>query len=508
VLVLYVEATTYAFTVMLATVLIGIAAGSYLVTLLMRRRVDWLMLLAFLEVALAFAVLLSLLLLSKTFDLVSVHNSQVIPLRVAVIASFLAMFPATLLMGVAFPVGLRIWASGERETDEAGRRVGAFYSLNVAGGILGSIVAAFVLVPSLGTRNSVIALSVLALVSGLLVVAVLAARRAGLVLTVAAVTLFAVATAVAVPDPYAAALKHRYPGEKLLWQDEGVQTTVSIHKSQNGSRTMYIDGLAILTDEPESVQGHRDIGALPMALHPNPKEALVVGLGGGATAGIMAIQHGVHVDVVELSQEVVDGSKWFRAVNYGVGQRRNVDIRVDDGRNYLLVESKHYDVITADITLPTHAGAGKLWSTEYWRLARDALKNNGVMLQWIGSYKPDRYKMIVRSFLKVFPNTTLWGGNLLVGTKQPLRLDREAFERKLQDPATREALATVGLTSFDTLTALYSAGPDALRKFVGDGPVLTDDRPRLEYYNGQDVEPKSIDLSKLRGSVDEIVKGN
>lgn len=504
VLVLYVEATTYAFTVMLATVLIGIAVGSYVATLLMRRRADWLRLLALLEIALAFAVLLSLLFLSRTFDIVNVEDSQVTSLRVALIASFLAMLPATLLMGVAFPIGLQIWAAGEDERSEAGRRVGVFYSLNVAGGILGSIVAAFVLVPVLGTRASVILLAALILLAGLLVVAAFARRSRRTVFGSVGIAVFVVTAVVAVPNPYTAALEQRYPGDKLLWQEEGVQTTVSVHQTPDGSRTMYLDGLIQASNPPD---GHRAIGALPMALHPNPKEALVIGLGGGATAGIVAAQHGVHVDVVELSYEVVDAAKWFKAENFDIMHRRNVDFRIDDGRNYLLVADKRYDVLTAHIIWPTHAGAGKLWSIEYWRLARDALKDDGVMLQFIGSNQPDRYKLIVRSFLEVFPDATLWGGNLLVGTKKPLQLDQAAFERKLAYPATREALATVGITSFDALLGLYSAGPAELRNFVGDGPLLTDDRPRLEYFVGNESERQSIDLSGLEGgSVTEILK--
>jgi spermidine synthase len=193
-------------------------------------------------------------------------------------------------------------------------------------------------------------------------------------------------------------------------------------------------------------------------------------------------------------------------VNYDVVHRPNVRIRIDDGRNYLLTTDKRYDMITADLIIPTHAGAGKLWSVEYWRLARDALKDDGIMLQWIGNYQPDRFNLIVRSFLEVFPNATLWGGTLLVGTKHPLVLDRALFEQKLTDPTTRRVLGTIGITSFDSLTALFSAGPRALREFVGDGPLLTDDRPRLEYYGGSETDARSIDLSGLGNSLDEIVE--
>jgi spermidine synthase len=123
---------------------------------------------------------------------------------------------------------------------------------------------------------------------------------------------------------------------------------------------------------------------------------------------------------------------------------------VDDGRNFLQGSRATYDVITADIIQPIHAGAGLLYSVEYFRLATQALADGGLMLQWIGHRPDTQYKLILRSFLAAFPETTLWaGGTLLVGSVQPLTLTRAAVDRRLADPAARAALATIGLDSFD-----------------------------------------------------------
>ena len=97
---------------------------------------------------------------------------------------------------------------------------------------------------------------------------------------------------------------------------------------------------------------HRLIGTLPLAVHPDPQRALVVGLGGGVTAGALSDDPELQVDVIELSPEVVEGAEWLAAVNGDVTNRPNVDIRVDDGRNYLLTTDRRYDVITADLIQP------------------------------------------------------------------------------------------------------------------------------------------------------------
>jgi hypothetical protein len=78
--------------------------------------------------------------------------SRVMPeyLVYPIAGSLLAIFPTALLMGVAFPIGLRLWADGGRHTAE---RVGWFYSLNVAGAIVGSLAGGFVLLPRLGSER-------------------------------------------------------------------------------------------------------------------------------------------------------------------------------------------------------------------------------------------------------------------------------------------------------------------------------------------------------------------
>ena len=402
-------------------------------------------------------------------------------LEFVVIASALAILPTTVLMGVAFPFGVRLYVGDD---PDPGRRIGTFYGLNVAAGIAGSLVAGFILVPVLGTRRSLIVL-VLASVAAAAVVAITAwdARRQRTVIAVVAVVLAALVLGPAVPNPYSSALRYRYPDERLLWIEEGAQTTVSIQERSDGTRAMYLDGLHQANDAAFMVGYHRLIGTLAVALHPDPRSALVVGLGGGVTAyGVSSIPT-VDVEVVELSDEVVRGAVYLERANQRVVDRANVDIRVDDGRNHLLVTEKRYDVITADVIQPVHAGAGKVWSIEYWELARDALADGGLMLQWVPDERDVHYEMIVRSFLEVFPNATAWAnGSMLVGTREPLRIDADAFDARLADPATRAALESVGIVDATSLAGLYTAGPDELRAFVGPGPVLDDDHPRVEYF--------------------------
>ena len=79
-----------------------------------------------------------------------------------IVASLLAMLPTTILLGFGFPIGLSLWAGSGAGSS---RRIGTFYSLNVCGAIIGSVLGGFVLLPLLGSRGSLIASAALALVS-------------------------------------------------------------------------------------------------------------------------------------------------------------------------------------------------------------------------------------------------------------------------------------------------------------------------------------------------------
>ncbi len=500
-LVLILPATTYAFTTMLATVLGGIAVGSACASRLLRRPRDLVRVLAIVNLSTGVAVLASLLVLTTTYQLGWKTSA---PIQ----ASVVAIFPSAVLMGLAFPIALRLWAgSGAAADPRLARRIGVASAVNLLGAIAGAVLGGFVLLPTFGSRVSASLAAAVYLVSGVLL-ATRAMRPRRLAIPAIAAVLTAVSLTTLQQDLFQVTIGRRYArGEVLVWREEGVQTTVAVHRAPGGSRVMYLDGLHQANDSFEMVQLHGQIGLFPMALHARPRRALVIGLGGGVTAGALSRHAQVAVDIVELSDSVVRGAAMFSHVNHAVLRQPHVRLRVSDGRNHLAMTTTKYDVITADIIQPEHAGAGLVYSKEYFELARQALEDDGIMLQWIGHRPKLEYDLIMRTFLEVFPDATLWnGGTLMAGTTRPLRVSRAAFDRKLADPSTASALRTAGLASYDALMGAFSANAAAMRHFVGTGPILTDDRPLLEYHRSLPKGQAPVDLSAFRGAGREDVE--
>jgi spermidine synthase len=509
VLTLFLRPTVYGFALMLAAILAGIAIGSYLVTPFLDRRVRWISALACLEFAIAVATLRSFGSLVQMNTLTSqmrpvlsrfMHEWLVFP----AIGSLEAILPTAILMGAAFPIGLKLWASGGPEqTSAAAKRIGVFYSVNVAGSVFGSLAAGFVLLPHLGSRTSIILLALASLGSGLLLLAMSEWRRSTQLVAGLAACLIVAIGAWWSPDPFDAFVAQRYPRQRVIWQEEGVEATVVVH-ARDDELTLTVNGNHQASTGQTMAREHHTIGHLPMVLHPEARSALVIGLGGGATAGAVASHNGVEVDVVELAGAVVRGSRFFDKINHGLASRPNVHLKVDDGRNYLLLTPRKYDVVTADIILPIYAGSGNLYSAEYFRLLRQVLNPGGMVVQWVAGTDAE-YKLIARTFLSVFPYTTAWGnGTLLIGTTEPLHLRRGDFEWKLQVPGRAQGARDMGAESFEQLLRLYRAGPDELRAFVGPGPILTDDRPLVEYFLSLPRD-RDVDLFPLRGDVQRYV---
>jgi spermidine synthase len=482
-LVLFLRPTAYAFTIMLACVLAGIALGSLIAAPVLRMRRNWLPFLAAVQALIGFTAVLSLNALTRSqqaieaatpwFDRLGL-NTYLAPLAAS---SLVAMLPTTILLGVAFPIGLTLWA-GHQTGEDTSRRVGVFYSLNVAGAILGSVLAGFVLLPQVGSRWALVVTAGLATASSILLALTFRSTqpRAAIAIAVSAAALYLGGAASAV-DPFDVAFERFHRRETLLWRQEGAQTTVAVHERPGNPpmRIMYLDGHHQANDSAATAFIHHRIGALPVMLHQRPANALVVGLGGGATPGAVARMN-VDVDVVELSQAVVAGSEYFKSINFDLLSRPNVRLHVDDGRNFLLMNRKKYDVITADIILPRHAGAGALYSREYFELVRRSLADSGLVMQWNGADTATEYKLLLRTFLSVFPHTTLWaGGGLMLGSTGPFTISRTNYEVRRK---TFEQFPW----DLATLKRIYTAGPQEAKAFAGEGPLLSDDRPVIEYF--------------------------
>jgi hypothetical protein len=246
---------------------------------------------------------------------------------------------------------------------------------------------------------------------------------------------------------------------------------------------------------------HRTSGHLAHLLHPNPRRSLQVGFGVGNTLAAAALHPEVEqLDCAELSGHVRETAKYFWT-NQGVLDDPKVNLIVDDGRNYLLRTRTSYEVITLEPPNIYTASVVNLYTREFYELASEAMTDDGLLMQWIsvGDVNDAELQQLVRAMVDVFPDVTLWDEGpmaffkaptaylLVVGSKQPLRIDVEELERRMKVPGLRDDLQRIGFPSPAKLLSLFIAGDEGTRRWTADAVAITDDKTVVDYSTAKSV---------------------
>jgi spermidine synthase len=499
--------TVYAFSAMLTTLLAGLALGSVLGGLGLRRAGAPLLALGLVEVALGLAALATVPLLDWLNALrLGLGNLlgglgwwQLTATKFVLAAAVL--LPPSLAMGAAFPLAGRLWT---RDVAGTGRGIGTVYAANALCGALGAFVAGFVLVPTLGAQRSVVVLAGLNVLVGA-GLAWLAAR--GLAGRVSALGGVAAALALGLalpPDRPTISIAGLPQGTtapyRLVAYREGTSASVGVLEDATGVRELSINGVSTAFTSTWDMRIHKLLAQLPLLLHPDPRRVLVVGLGMGVTVHSSLGHAGVErVDVAEISPEVAAVQPRFRAVAGDPLSDPKLRLILDDGKSYLQGTAERYDVVTSNAIHPgVAAGNSALYTVDFYRAARDRLNPGGLVCQWLPIHQlsTDDLRTLVASFAAVFPETTVWFASdfaLLVGGDRPLAVDRETLARRLDARGAREDLAALGdLRSDDPalLAGYYMIGPEALAALAAGARLHTDDDPVIEFR-----APRSAHLS-------------
>ena len=277
---------------------------------------------------------------------------------------------------------------------------------------------------------------------------------------------------------------------QLEYYKEGAAGTVSVRRL-TGTLSMAIDGKVDASNAGDMLT-QRLLGLLPVLLHRDPQDICVIGLGSGVTVG-SALTTGTvrHADVVEISPEVVEASKFFDRESGRPLRAPGVNLIVGDGRSHLLLTKQRYDVIVSEPSNPWMAGVAALFTREFFEAARARLKPDGLICQWAHTYdiSSTDLRSIVRTFSSVFPQGTMWlvgdGDLLLIGTNgEAIAPHLDLLSSAWRRGTAPAALSDVGITGDATpfaLLSLFASGPDDLQQYSRGAAVQTDDRMALEF---------------------------
>jgi spermidine synthase len=506
-LALVLGSSVYAFTVMLTTFLVGLAAGSYLLARRVDRLADPGMALAVIQLLIGAAAFVGLVILDelpyvfvRVFALSGGRHGLLLALEFLISGS-LILLPA-LLAGAVFPICVRLTAAAGARV---GRTVGNLYALNTVGAIVGSFAAGFVLVPSVGVRGTLVLAILLNLACAFLLFVGVPARRRSLALALAAgVPVAALAVPVLAPDwnpltmssgvaVYAPSMQRLSRAEfqaqrqtvQLLSYEEGLTTSVSVEEAA-GHVFLRLNGktdASTAADMPTQVL----VGHIPLLLHQDPKDVVVIGFGSGVTIG-SALRHPIRsATIVELEGAVIRAGRFFEHVNNRPLADPRARLVINDARNFLLLTRDRFDVIISEPSNPWLSGVASLFTREFFQLARDHLRPGGIFAHWLQLYSltPEVVRTVLATFNAVFPEAVVFqttgGDTLLVGSLGPPQVTFHSVVRRITPPAVAEDLRRVGVRDVEELFARLVLDVEDVPRFAAGAPLNTDDNAYVEF---------------------------
>lgn len=384
------------------------------------------------------------------------------------------LLPPAFLSGFCFPVLCRYVMISLPLKSAA-----FFYSCNTIGSVTGPLAVTFIMIPMLGIQRSFILIGAMPI----FVMAIAlknASRRLSTLLAAALLLMLFIKTDPGyVPDA----------GHKLLVYQENRDATAVVTQNQRGEMSLYINDHEAAGTDYTHYRNQIMMSLVPLSLHHDPQQILVICLGTGVTAGTCFSDDRVRqVTTVEISDSVKNLLPMFFPWN-GLAEVADkpdkFNLVIDDGRSFVTSSDRKFDIITSEPLHPKRAGTVNLYSYEYYQLCRRRLNDGGIVAQWLPYHAMtlDEFRSIIATFAASFKHAMLWIGEqgVLVGSDSPLQPNDTKISQLLEKPAVSKLLQRGGYNP-ELFIAGFWMNKEGMQAYTGNNVrILSDDLPWIEY---------------------------
>ncbi len=527
ILALTIGSSVYAFGLMLMSFLLGLGAGSIVSSKAFARNLEPSGVLAFGLSTGGLLLLFDTLLIglspwvsaflverfSRDFSLFSIARFCFLFLVISIPVSFL---------GLVLP-SLFAWAA---RRGVEGRMTGRTYFFNTLGSMTGPLLAGFFLLPRLGSRASIIVCAVILLALSL----ALTLRAKKRILLKYSSSLLAAGLALCALLPgwnrklltsgfYIYALHQKKEGlkkslerKRILYFAEGTGGTITTleFKTRKGEtrRTYSVNGKYEGSTNPDDMITQTRVGEIPLSLcRRKPERVFLLGVGTGTTIASILRYPVRRVDVAEISREVVySARKFFADYNNRALEDGRVKVHFQDGRHFLAVSGKKWDVVISEPTNPWMKGVSFLFTKEAFEEMKRHVLDGGVVCQWVQAYllTEEHYKTVMRTWLSVFPRSFLFLSHvettdtILVGfvggNDRELKIDWKTLKKRLDSRKRYPFGGEFAPKNAFDLFHSFVMGAEGLKSWVANGPIETDDFPLLQFEAPMDLYKKGLNI--------------
>ena len=483
--------TVHSFELMLSAFILGLAFGGLWIRKHSSRIRDAVAYAGYAQVWMGVAALASIPIFSQSFVWVGAMIGA-LPKTDAGYALFslgsgaialLVMFPAAFFAGMTLP--LFTMALLRRGAGEAS--IGRIYSANTLGAIVGVVLAVHVLIPVLGLRLAVTLAALADIALGVLLLRaysdqpkstrILAAIGIGFGAVVLSLTMGKLDPRALVSGVFRHGRAAIDESSEIHFLRDGKTATVSFMSrgsvgsiSTNGKPDASIELRRDGFPTPDEITMAM-AAALPLSLHPAPRDIAVIGWGSGLTTHtLLGSPVPEKVDSIEIEVAMYDGARNFGSRVVRAYSDPRSKLHVDDARTYFSTGQRKYDVIVSEPSNPWVSGVAGLFTREFYRFMRRHLNDGGMVVQWVQSYELDDALLytMVSAFTSEFPHAAAYTTNgsdlLFVLTEKPL--PEINFDNLSAHPELASELRRLGLTGAGDIAVRQVGNEKTLRALV------------------------------------------
>ena len=293
---------------------------------------------------------------------------------------------------------------------------------------------------------------------------------------------------------------------------KGYQDVFSINW-MNDKPYFFINGYISI---PLNNPSEKIVGALSSLYAPRLDDALVLGLGSGATASSVGLFF-KHTEVVEINPVVRENLFRMAQWNFDIENNTRVDIVVDDAIHHVKVGDKKFSMILNTVTTPLYFSSSKLYTKDFFDSISKRLTPDGVYITWMDSRIGDvGTDITLRTLQKSFRHCAILYVKsayfLLVASNEPLHVQQA-------DTVTHNHDLAANLWNKHSVVASwlpYHLMTSKAFSLIKDpnGPINTADYPALEFemarlhssgiYEFKTRMIKAFDIKDVRQSLDKV----
>lgn len=375
------------------------------------------------------------------------------------ISAFALLAIPMFLLGLVSPSAIKLIT---KSLERVGSRAGEIFAFGTLGSIAGALITGFVLIPSIGVAAA-------STVTGLVLIVIsffLIKSRTKYLAILLIASLFLVPQQQ--PPEILESFDSFYGQIRVIDHNFGEYGTV---------RRVYLDTLpqsAVNVNTRENEMGYIEFFEIPLLYNSGYTRALMIGLGGGATAKEMVNKHNLEMDVVEIEPRMLDlAEEYF----YWEGE---ATVYFDDARHFLS-SAGTYDVIFIDIgyVFPTW----HLYTLEAFQQYSDHLNGDGALVINLFSGKEGKHGRVTQTLFKTLER--VFGDVFLLRDPSSDPDDTHAMALL----AFKKEIERGKFSSLPHRLSMQEILDDNDNFIIQDSIVLnTDDRPVAEFYDYESWE--------------------